>query len=121
MRRRHFTLLTLLLIASMATAPAYAQAPAAHDYLLAHLCASYTAAQNGALPKVLHLRAARRAARNPRPATSRSTFIAPAFLTASSRPELSAAATHARASGGPPQLSLLAARPSRANPPPASL
>ena len=121
MRRRHFTLLTLLLLASMATAPAYAQTPAAHDYLLAHLCASYTAAQNGELPKVLHLRAAQRATRQPRPATPRSTFVAPAFVTAPLRPGFFPAATPSRASGGPPQLSLLAARPSRANPPPASL
>ena len=121
MRRRHFTLLTLLLVASLATAPACARSAAAHDYLLTHLCRSYTSAQNGALPRVLHLRAAQRAVRQPRPTPPGSTFVAPAFLTASLRPALSPAATPANASADPPQLSLLAAQPSRANAPPASL
>lgn len=63
----------------MAAAPAYASAGPAHDYLLAHLCRSYSAAAKAELPRVLELRAAMQKAARERDAHFPA-FVPPSVL-----------------------------------------
>ena len=118
MRRRHLTLVTLLLLAAMATAPACTQPPAARALLLAQIAQGYTSAHTVSLPKAIKLAvAAHRAVRKSRPTVDAAADSLPWEPPDSLDGDAGSVTRPVEKVNGDPQTFLCA--PSRAHAPPA--